>query len=445
MKKILLMSVFLFLSLLLIADEASSSFALDGEDDVENSSAFHCTVGGELSIGGAFFFDELQNPVKISPGSPIGTNLHLHSAAPFTEAYIGVCLDNRTLALDKTVSGAILPTASRIPMWIDEAYLKLLFDSVVFSGGIQKIAWGRAEFLSILDKVNPLDKTRLPTWNRQAVKIAQPLFSAVVYLPENIKCEALFLPVFEGHRIFLNSYLQDPHIRSVSRRYANGQQISVEPAATNTLAYAQGGGRCSFTVFDTHDVGVQYFYGFLPDAAFIKQGSRFIPHYNPYHHVGIDYGTVLGSVNVWAEAGIAVTNDIRGSETAVYNPFFEWNSGFSYNAPYGFLLNITAAQRIILHHKHIVSPFDVEYGRNPTETTLRAGLSQSVLRGAMEWRLCGFFNIEDASFYMMPEIQWLFASFMVDCTVGIFGGKKTDENPEPFRNSFVRLSIVYSF
>lgn len=445
MKKNLLIIMAAFLLLPLIADEENEAFGFESEPDSQNCLPFQYTIGGQFSIGGAFFFDELRKPAEISPGSPIAVNLHLHTAAPFTEAHFGVCVDDRTLVIGANASLNSFPAASQIPPWIDEAYLKLLFGSVVFSGGIQKITWGRAEFLSILDIINPLDKTKIPSWSRQVMKLARPLFSATVYAAESIKFEAVFLPIFEGHHISLDGYLQDRNVLHAAYRYAGGQKISLEQTATNTLDYAQGGGRCSFTLFDTHDVGVQYFYGRLHNAAIIKQGSSFVPIYNLYHHIGIDYGTAVGPFSIWAEAAAAITKDLHGSDTAIYNPFFEWNSGFSYTAPYGFSLNMTAAQRITLHHTRILSGHDVEYGRTPTATTVYGRVSQSLLRGALEWRLGGSVDIENAVFCVMPGVQWLFASFMVDCTAGIFSGKPLANSQNPFDSSFIKLTVSYSF
>lgn len=444
MKKHILVFLFVSFFLPLIAEENGSVFEFDSKNESESSSSFQCTIGGEVSIGGGLFFDELRNTAKITPGLPIAAKLHLYTAAPFTEAYFGVNIDDRTLGMEQKLSENCFPSRVQIPSWIDEMYLKLLFDSVVFSTGIQKVTWGRAEFLSVLDKLNPLDKTRLPSWNRQTMKMPRPLFSTVVYWG-SIKCEWVFLPVFEGHRIRLNGYLQDGTVRNAALQYANGEAIFLEPVSTDTLKYAQGGGRCSFTLFDTHDVGVQYFYGRLHDVGIIKHEDRFIPQYDPYHHIGIDYGTVVGPVSLWAEAGLTITHDTKGTNASVHNSFVEWNSGFSYNALYGLSLNITAAQHIILHHKHIYSFSDVEYGRSVTTTTIFAGLSQSLLRGAFEWRLGGYMDIEDTAFCVMPGIQWFFASFTVDCTAGIFGGKQTKKSPHPFDNSFVKLTVSYAF
>ena len=294
------------------AEEAADDFGFGSE--AESSSAFSIDIGGKLSLGGAFYFNDFKTFKDVQPGSLVEGKLHVHATAPMTEAYFGVKLNGKTLAplLGKTQT--VFPDPPQIVPWIDEAYLKMLFGQVVITGGIQKINWGRAETLSVLDIVNPRDKTDLTLmYAPQEMKIARPLVSATVYLPHDLKLEGVYVPVFEGNRIAAGT-TDRWYSRQFDQIWNNPSVSSFNAPATNTLAYSQGGGRLTAAVGGKHDFGIQYFYGRLPDLAFKAESSAsgvtFTGLYNPYHHIGIDYGIGLGPVSLSAEYAANITVDL---------------------------------------------------------------------------------------------------------------------------------------
>nr|WP_314993681.1 hypothetical protein [uncultured Treponema sp.] len=447
-----------------IAEEISDGFGFD--DNSESGSAFSVDIGGRLSLGGAFFFNDFKTFRDVQPGSLIEGKLHIHATAPLTEAYFGVRLNSKTLAPLLGTAQAVYPVQPQIAPWIDEAYLKMLFGPAVITGGIQKISWGRAETLSVLDIVNPRDRTDLTLlYDPQALKIARPLVSAAVYLPHDLKLEGVFLPVFEGDRIVTGS---------TGRWYSHqfdrlwGSPAAFRQPATNTLEYAQGGGRLTAAVGGMHDFGVQYFYGRLPELAFKTEtlgssipgsmgsggGSVLAPSsgktvtgvYNPYHHIGVDYGLGIGPVALSAELAANITSDISGDDPSVYNPSLAWNVGAVYSAPLGFKLNLTAAETVRLQHKRTgLQSHDVEYGRNATDTKLSFSVAQTLLRSSLEWKLGMLIGLEDADFCIMPGIHWQLATLLLDCNVGIFGGSRAGRLGQFYRNGFIRLTAAYEF
>ena len=431
------------------AEEATDDFGFGSE--AESSSAFSIDIGGKLSLGGAFYFNDFKTFKDVQPGSLVEGKLHVHATAPMTEAYFGVKLNGKTLALLLGKTQTIFPGQPQIVPWIDEAYLKMLFGQVVITGGIQKMNWGRAESLSVLDIVNPRDKTDLTLmYAPQEMKIARPLVSATVYLPHDLKLEGVYVPVFEGNRIVTGNT-----DRWYSQRFdriwgTSAGTVSFTSPVTNTLAYSQGGGRLTAAVGGKHDFGIQYFYGRLPDLAFKAESSAsgvtFTGLYNPYHHIGIDYGIGLGPVSLSAEFAANITEDLSGNNPSIYNPSLAWNVGAVYSAPLGFQLSLTATENIRLHHSRSVAQInDVEYGTKATDTKLVFSVSQTLLRNSLEWKLSAIVGIEDADFCIMPGVHWQLATLLIDCNVGIFGGKKTGNFGQFYRNSFIRLTLAYEF
>jgi len=449
MKKISILAGILFLMCCtaLYAQDAADDFGFD--ESTESSSAFSIDIGGKLSLGGSFYFNDFKTFKDVKPGSLVEGKLHIHATAPMTEAYFGVKLNGKTLAPLLGKTQAVFPAQPQIAPWIDEAYLKMLFGSVVITGGIQKMNWGRAENLSVLDIVNPRDKTDLTLmYDPQEMKIARPLISAAVYLPYDLKLEGVYLPVFEGNSIVVGT-TDRWYSRQFDRIWNNPSVSSFNAPATDTLAYSQGGGRLTAAIGGKHDLGVQYFYGRLPELAFKMEAAGGHPVtglYNPYHHIGIDYGIGIGSVSLSAELAANITSDLSGNNPSIYNPSLAWNAGAVYSAPLGFTLGVNVAESIRLHHNSIgTQDYDVEAGKKATDTKLAFSVSQTLLRNSLEWKLGAIVGLEDADFCIMPGIHWQLATLLIDCNVGIFGGKKTGNFGQFSRNSFIRLTLAYEF
>ena len=168
--------------------------------------------------------------------------------------------------------------------------------------------------------------------------------------------------------------------------------------------------------------------------------------YNPYHHIGVDYGLGIGPVALSAELAANITSDISGDDPSVYNPSLAWNVGAIYSAPLGFSLNLTAAETIRLKHTQTnLHPHDVEYARKATDTKVSFSVAQTLLRSSFEWKLGMLIGLEDADFCIMPGIHWQLATLLIDCNVGIFGGSRAGRLGQFYRNNFIRLTAAYEF
>lgn len=435
----------------LLAQEAETNNFGFGENESSDDS-FSIGIGGKLSVGGAFFFNDFKTLKDTRVSSLIDGKLHIHATAPMTEAYFGVRVNDRTIGSLLGRKHAVFPQQPQIPRWIDEAFLKIFIGPAVISGGIQKIYWGRAEKFSVLDIINPCDTADLTLSDPQEPKIARPLLSTALYLPYDIKIEGIFLPVFEGNTIVTEKNNRW-YSHKTDRVLGLDARVFERPVDTGMLQYAQGGGRFSVSVAGLHDFAFQYFYGRLRETAFKAVVSdngtvltRLEPVYNPYHHIGIDYGTGIGPLGYYAEFAANITSDRFGVLPFIQNSFIEWNTGITYAAPHGFRLDMSASEKIILNHKRIgTQKYDTEQGLKQTDTVIAASLSQSLLRNSFEWKIGVEVGLEDADFCITPGIHWQFATLLLDCNIGIFGGRKTGKRGQFYRNSFIRLTAAYEF
>jgi len=145
-------------------------------------------VGGALSFGALQFFDATQDWSKNQTiGSADG---RLNFDASGDKVDLGLHLRLSQEILSKNPGGIL-----------DEAYIRLYLDGVDIEGGLLKRSWGRADSLSVLDIVNPLNLSDLTVSKTLDQKMAQPMLRVSFSLSDMTRLEALYLPYFEPNKV----------------------------------------------------------------------------------------------------------------------------------------------------------------------------------------------------------------------------------------------------
>lgn len=427
--------------------EDGGSFGFDSEDG-SGGKGFSVIAGGKLSTGFTLFLDEFKDFQSLRPSSLVWGNLFLEAKAPLSEVFVKLKLNDSTLPVELKKKPQISPTVL-IPAWIDEAYIQSIIGGFVFGGGIKKITWGRADALSVLDVVNPLNLTDGSEMRTEELKIAQPMFYFSAYMPAETKLEAVFLPMFEPNRIALTGRWRPYSLERLKTITGTGEgavekEAGLLAADSAKLRYAHGGARFTATAAGFHDIGIQYFYGYFFAPAVNLRAAE--TSYTPYHNLGIDYATAAGGFNIRAELAVNVTGDLRGNQEDVYNPQLAWNAGFDYTMSYNLSLNMLISETVRLYQKAITSSFDIEAGESPTETILMISLSQTFLRGGGEWKIAGFIGLEDADFLIIPGVHFQLGTILLDFNMGFIGGKNRKGRFAQYSgNHFVKAAMGYEF
>jgi hypothetical protein len=252
-----------------------------------------------------------------------------------------------------------------------------------------------------------------------------------------------------------------------------GSTIKVIEPDTTRLNYAQAGARFT-TTLGSSDIGVQYYYGRLPQPAVGKisyslTGSEVnvsIYKYNPYHQIGLDYAQVLFGFNIRAELAGNITEDLKGNDGTVYNPSLAWSFGFDRDIVLGINLNLQVNESILLLHDKLGSPlpydklgsgnisdlmgvleieFDTEGGLPLTATRLTAAVSRKFLRDELELRAAVVWGIEDKDCALMPAIIWTKDDIRFALSGGFFTGDSNGQLGQYHNNAFVKAALTYSF
>jgi len=468
-------------------------------------------VSGEIAVELAPYvhdFDNENGAQAISYWDMVYGKLNLSVAAGNVDAYAAFNLNIPALS-ELWDQSPDLSEANYTPLIMDEAYLRGYIGPVNIEAGLRKLSWGKADSLGPLDVTNPLDYSDLRNISDiQAIKIARPMAHVTWNIDGFSKLETVFIPNFAGHRFArdgrwaasqftdmpgaveaefsavaakkiaaggLGVLMANPAIAGMVASVFDDVQGSLMDHLDSTpnttgLNYFQTGLRFTTTVGPA-DIGAQYYYGnlFLPDFS-IKGIDAYLDDligtimsdlnyrgnttllsqpikYNRYHQLGVDYAQVLYSFNVRAEAAIHLTEDTKGDDGSVRNPFLAWSLGFDRDLVWGINLNLQCNETIrLLDGKVGDNPvLDCEADTKITSTRFTLHLSKKFFRDELESKATVIWDIENSDCYLIPGLAWTTRDLTVELSAGVFAGKETGDLGQYWENTFVKLGVKYSF
>jgi len=484
-------------------------FGSDDNDSTENKISasgsgkeFSIKIGGEIAVELTPYLHDSgkEGRQELSFWDMVSRTLNLTLSSPNAEAYAAFKLSYDTIS---ELWDYDWSNASRTPLLIDEAFLRAYIGPINVEAGFRKLTWGKADSLGPLDVTNPLDYTDLRNISDiKSIKIARPMLHLTWNTGNFSKLEAVFIPNFAGHRfaqegrwqplqystmpdmamagILNRAYEKFPGnellINSMFQTAASGFSDSLNPSFpnTSTLDYFQTGLRYTTTIGPV-DIGAQYYYGnlFLPnfnidgvDVFFddiMKQvvdnlgdPSKVNPNinllnpqikYNRYHQIGIDYAQVVFGFNLRAEFAVHLTEDLKGTDGSVRNPFLGWSLGFDRELPWGIYVNLQCNETIrLLDNKVGKNPvMDAEAGTDVTSTRVTAQVSKKFLRDNLETKVTAIWDIESSGCYVIPAVVWTMGGLSSELSAGVFTGKEDGDLGQYWENSFIRVGLKYSF
>ena len=348
------------------------------------------TVNSELSAGKSFDFPS-------GSFDSLGLDLLLHMEANPTEkvrVYAEASLTN--LAMPVSISGiadlSSWQALNHVEARLGETYVDLydfILPHVDIRLGRQRIAWGPAETIGIIDSLDPLD---LENPLRFGKRIPSDALAVRVYL-HPVKIEGVYIPVFRPSLLPLDasSLMPAAPIDLPSPLAAHAASLDVKLPAEDAAAQATLGARLGLAL-GSFDLAASYVYGRQSLPAVTRVAGSFFSvmpplvdlavtlEYPRQHLVGLDAaGEILG-IGVWAEAAYAwpdltLVTDMRAiggelqSEDA--EPYLKAVVGMDYTFPIDLYVNLQYAHGLF----HEAAPED---------------LNDYLLLG-LEWRMSGGF------------------------------------------------------
>jgi hypothetical protein len=437
--------VVVFFAASLYAQDDSFGFGFDDDGSGASGGAlpFSVNIAGEARIKISGFTDDFDDAKNIKLGNMFSGKLNFEAASQAADA-----------VLNLNIEPEFKNNTWNNPFSIDEAFGRFYFGALTFEGGIRKLTWGKADSFGPLDVINPIDYSDLSKMSDlSAIKIARPLLHLTINTGDWTKIEGVFVPWFSGnlYEIDIANRWAPSEIKSLSPIIPSGGSIGSFYPNTESLQYFQGGLRGTTTV-GSSDVGVQYYYGrlFRPAiniAPLMVGPTDGVIAYNKYHQIGVDWARVVLTLNLRAELAGNITEDLKGDDGSVYNPFISWSLGFDRDLFWGINLNLQASENIrLMHDKINANPMlDTEAGKELTSTRLTAVLSKKILQDRVEFKIKTLYGIEDNDCYIMPGIIWTREAVSAELSAGIFAGDKSGEFGQYRDNAYIKALLSYQF
>jgi hypothetical protein len=379
----------------------SDTISENGNDNIlDSGSDLNIEISGILSTELVYFFDAHQvedNQVLARPEAEVEFKVY----GGETEGIISLELSpQKWISRPETVYTDI----------ITELYLRSFFDIGYLEAGLMKVEWGSADGIHVLDPLSYWDLSDGFSLDIISLKKAGEMIKMNMYIKDSGLLEVVYKPFFSSH------------IMAQEGRWSIGMENipNLILPDTKTLEYSQAALRLTST-YNRFDIGMQYYYGYLPDPGITPVysgiGDPLDPGnydnyltYNKAHLFGLEGGTSIGIFTFWLEAGYWLTGDLKGDDPTVYNNRFVYLPGLDFTVPKTkFYINLQLMGDYTFNTENISSldVDDMSGNGSPSHNNmlLMAG-EYSFNRDRTRVRLGGMWSIEEEGYMILPELLW---------------------------------------
>lgn len=504
----MLKKLFLLLIILISAGAFGQDFGFGFDDDTSAASGtVSVKIGGEIAAEFAPYFHDFLENADITEISLSNVKLNFTLSSPYIDIFTFFNLNAASIS-ELWEGNERLKKSNYTPLIIDEAFFRAYIKAVNIEVGYRKLSWGKADGGGPLDVTNPIDYSDLrKITDLKAIKIARPMLHITLNTGNFSKLEGVFIPNFAGHRFAETGRWQPSQARNMRSTVETGitsiatdkfmpivaanpaylpilnglksllssfNEIPITYPSTDALKYFQAGLRYTTTIGSV-DIGGQYFYGnlfrpsftiagvdaFLGDLANgifggIYPNPTYQGHpewispqikYTRYHQIGVDYAQVLFGFNIRAEVAFHLTEDYKGKDGSLQNPFIGWSFGFDRDLFMGLNINLQCNETIRLFNKKIKDNpvLDAEAGTRAVSTRLTMQLSKKFLKDNLETKATAIWDLENSDFYIIPAIVYTMGSLTTELSAGFFAGKESGDLGQYRNNSYIKVGLKYSF
>ena len=404
MKKLFLIFAIILTPFIYLTAQDMFDDIFDETESDQTDSGSNIEVSGAISTELVYYFDAAQaldTEVLIRPEAEV----NLKIVEGDMEGVLSLNVSPQQL-IDKYDTGI---TTDIITDIINELYLKAFFSFGYLEAGLMKVEWGSADGIHVLDPLSYWDLSDGYSLDIMNLKKSGELVKMNFYLGDSGLLEIAYKPFFSSH------------IMAQSGRWSIGTENipNLVLPETKTLENSQVALRLTGN-FDQFDIGVQYYYGYLPDPGITPvyiSGDPLDPTnytnyltYNRAHLFGLEGGTSLGPFTFWLEAGYWLTEDTAGDDPSVYNNRLVYLPGVDFKIPGTNLYFNFQLMGDYTFKTDNLTVFDVDettgYGTSSHNNMLLLAGEYSFLRDKFKIRLGGMWAIEEAGYMILPEFFW---------------------------------------
>lgn len=324
-----------------------------------------------------------------------------------------------------------------------EGYANLYFGSVDVRIGKQNIVWGRADALNPTDNLTPKDFTLLSAKDEEERRIGSAGVKANYY-HGTYTLSLIWLPIFNPITIPLGP---PPGFQLIEDKRSQGKWSDHGFA----VKLDQTGGGV--------DWSLSYYYGLdiFPVGRPLSATQTVLIH-TRQHVFGADFARTLGRFGVRGEAAYVHTQDPRGTDPIIKNPYVYYVLGADHDLTEDLNINIQAYQRIIINWHDL---FEIQDPTLRDAAVLNIIFNQQLdrvqegLSGRMkatwwnktlEGELLGVWNANRSDFFLRPSVAYAFTDIWKGF-IGwdVFNGRKQSFNGffQPMTSFFAELRATF--
>jgi len=232
----------------------------------------------------------------------------------------------------------------------------LLLDNLDMRIGKQRIAWGTADKLNVVDNLNPDDFEDILDFSQKLPTMSMRFD----YYPGDFTVTAVIIPVFTPARSLPPSWqapIRLPLSSDMDLRNLDDEVILPDNCPQESAAF---GTRIQKTILD-YDCSLSYVYGrdewaiptkmdIVEDDASDSVDVNLTLKYPRQHVVGMDMAGTIGDIGVWAEGALFIPEDkiytiVNSSDSTEWllaldnKPYFKYVVGGDYTFRNGIYIN----------------------------------------------------------------------------------------------------------
>jgi hypothetical protein len=338
---------------------------------------------------------------------------------------------------------------------VDEAYARLFFDGFDVEAGLLKLIWGKGDDMHVIDVLNPIDYSDFVNNDYLERKTAELMLKANLRLTDFAALELVWQPVF-NQDIFPQTGRWAPYRVEALNRIL--QQAGVTTIINEDTSGLKNGSYAARFIgsFGPLDLGLAYAYTYFREPAvdprFATSTQKFYITNNRVHLIGLEAGGAVGGFNLRSEAGLFLTEDLKGDDPRVKNPRAGWLAGFDKNLPLSNLnLNIQARGQYVLFNDKISSNpalADTDYSSDSiySDQVLAVALSDAWANEKFKPKLAWTFNFERQDWMLRPELNILpFDDVSIRLRYTQFYGSDKGSFGHYWAGSFAELCLSYHY
>ena len=179
----------------------------------------------------------------------------------------------------------------------------------------------------------------------------------------------------------------------------------------------------------------------------MTEGKVYIS-YDKVHILGTEAAAVLLGLNMRAELGYYLTEDIAGDDPLTYNNRLAYLFGFDKDLPLSNLsINIQVQGSCIVNNDGITAQ-DIEYDADDkyTRNMIIAAVTDSYSHDKIKPEIAFTCTVEKGDYFIRPKLEFILRDDVrLTAMYSIFGGDKDTIFGQFDDNDFAQLSLEYSF